>query len=125
MRAIHDVDELNLPIKYKKFISSYLKNIADVSYIDKVILFGSCAKEAVHKFSDIDIFVAVNRDINEDEEFFISFHSLPTQLEEYVSADIIVQLHSTFLKYINTTCMLQKQINHFGVDLSGLIHQRS
>ena len=121
MRSIKSLEEMNIPPQYRNFISAYLQNISGISYISSVILFGSCAKEAVKENSDIDIFVTVDRDISLDEEFLISYYLLPEHADDQISTDIIVQPESTFRQYMNTTCTLQKQVNHFGVDLSGLI----
>lgn len=123
MRTIQSIEELNIPPKYQSYLLKYLQNIADIPFISRVILFGSCAKESVTKYSDIDIFVTVNREISEEEEFSISCDSLPEYSEYPLSSDILVQPESTFNKYKDTTCMIQKQVNYYGVDLSGLIPQ--
>ena len=43
------------------FVSYLLNNLKDISNIDKIILFGSVAREDEEKNSDIDIFIEVKR----------------------------------------------------------------
>ena len=125
MRTINAITDLKIPEKYQNYIMAYLDNIADIPYISRVLLFGSCAKEAVTPRSDIDIFVTVTRKVSLEEEFLITDYRLPSDSVARVSTDILVQHEEDFNKYINTTCMVQKQVNHFGVDLSGLIPKRN
>ena len=121
MRLIQNIEELDIPSKYQNHISEYLRNIANIPFVGRVILFGSCAKEMVNRYSDIDIFVTANRAITEEEEFQLMFDCLPSYSIDSISMDIVVQPESLFNKYKDTTCMLQKQVNYYGVDLSGLI----
>ena len=126
MRTIQNLEELNIPSKYRDYISKYIENIADLPFINRVILFGSCARGGVSSHSDIDIFVTVNREISEAEEFLISSDRLPDyNAATSISTDILVQPETTFNKFINTTCMIQKQVQYYGVDLSGLISKCS
>jgi len=90
-----------------------------------VILFGSCARGKVRKYSDIDIFITTHREITEDEEVFLTFHCIPDYSYETVPTDIIVQTESEFANHADIVGMIQNQIAKEGVDLSGLLHQRS
>ena len=121
MRSIKAIEDLNIPPKYRNYISQFLKNISDIPFISRVILFGSCAKETVKSRSDIDIFITTVNTITEDEEFLITFDRLPPYSTDSISMDIIVQPELVYNKYKDTACMIQKQINYYGVDLSGLL----
>lgn len=124
MRAIQSIGDLNIPHKYRRYILRYLQNISAVPFINRVILFGSCAKEAVTQRSDIDILIIVNREITEDEEIFLMYDCLPTYSLNSLSMDIIVQPEDVYNTHTDSYGMVQKQVNKYGVDLSGLLHQR-
>ncbi|MCL1999370.1 MAG: nucleotidyltransferase domain-containing protein [Turicibacter sp.] len=122
MRTIKSINELNIPPNYQAYLSAYLRNIKDIPYISRVILFGSCARENVRKYSDIDIFVTVNRDISLAEEFLISCDSLPEyEMDTHISTDILVQTETKFDNFSDSFGMVQKQVIKDGVDLSGLL----
>ena len=122
MQVIQNINELSMPPKYKAYLSEYLQNIADIPYISRVILFGSCARGTVTKYSDIDLFVTVNREITEEEEYVLMAGCLPLYSPKTnVSVDILVQYEKDFDKYIDTFGMVQKQVNKYGVDLSELL----
>jgi len=126
MRKIQSIKDLNIPAKYQTYILEYLQNISDIPFVSRVILFGSCARETVSRFSDIDIFITVNRPVTEEEEFLLMADRLPKYIPDTsVSTDIIVQPESVFNKYMGTFGMVQKQVNNYGVDLSGLLLQRT
>ena len=124
MRKVESLETIDIPISYKSYISKYLQNISAVPYIHRVILFGSCARENVKKYSDIDIFITTNREITEDEEALITFHCIPDYSKETVPTDIIVQTESDFVSYTDDMGMVQGRVIEEGVDLSGLLLQR-
>ena len=125
MRNIEALDDLDIPDDYRECISEYINNLSSFPFISRVILFGSCARESVERLSDIDIFVTANRDITEDEEISITAYCYPEYAVGKIPMDIIVQPENIFIKYINKLGMVQQQVNKYGVDLSGLLHQRS
>jgi len=126
MRSVQSIEDLNIPLKHKAYITEYLQNISGIPFISRVILFGSCATETVTQYSDIDIFITVNRDVSEEEEFLLMADCLPAyKVGKTVPTDIVVQPEYIFNQHIDTTCMLQKQVNYYGVDLSGLIPKRA
>jgi len=49
MKKISTINNLNVPQKHKNYISMFLNNIKPDDRIEKVILFGSCAKESANK----------------------------------------------------------------------------
>ena len=125
MQKIQSIDALNIPEDYRKYISEYIQNISDLPFINKVVLFGSCAKGTVTKYSDIDIFVLTSRGVSDFEETQIAFHCLPEYSINTIPIDIIVQAESDFRSLVNSTGMVQQHVSKYGVDLSGLLHQRT
>ena len=123
MRKIESLDAINIPANYKSYIIKYLRNISTTPFISRVMLFGSCARENVQKYSDIDMFITTNREITEDEEALITYGCIPDYSTETIPTDIIVQTEINFSKYVNSFGMVQKQIYKEGVDISGLLHQ--
>ena len=78
MRTIKSLDDLNIPDNYRIYITHYLMNLREnkfFSHINKVILFGSCAREAVKDFSDIDIFLMpVQIPVLKEKAYPLHFH---------------------------------------------------
>ena len=125
MRKIESLDAIDIPIAYKLYISNYLKNISAIPFIHRVMLFGSCARGKVRECSDIDLFITTRREITEDEEMLLTYHCIPDYSHETVPTDIIVQTEREFVNYAGNVGMIQRQIVKEGVDLSGLLHQRT
>lgn len=69
-----------------------LKENKFFSYINKVILFGSCAREAVKDFSDIDIFLITDTELKEKDELSLLFDPVPYKIDGiYISMDTLLQ----------------------------------
>ena len=63
-----DYANLNIHVKYKKIIQSILEIIQDFDTfkcVEKILLFGSCAREESIKGSDIDIMVVTETELPE------------------------------------------------------------
>ncbi len=121
IRTINSLDELALPIMFKKFIESYLNNISKFDCVEKIILFGSCAKGIANENSDVDLFIITTDEISEDLEYQIIFDNVPNLSDGYVKNDIILKSRQIYNQYKNHTGMLQKAAEREGVDLSGLL----
>jgi len=121
MRTVKSIDALNIPADYQAYISKYIQNISSIPFISRVMLFGSCARESVRKYSDIDIFITTSREISDDEEMLVAFLCLPEYSIDTIPIDIIVQPESDFTDHIDRVGMVQQQVNKYGVDLSGLL----
>lgn len=121
MRVINSLDDLSLPQRHRAFLEAYLNNISTFKCIDRVILFGSCAKGTATERSDIDIFIITKYEIPEELEFSIIFDSVPDQATGYVESDILLKSVNNYEKYKNDTGMVQKAIEREGIDLSGLL----
>ena len=122
MRKIKSFDELNIPKDYKMYLAEYLNNLSDISFISRVILFGSCAREEVGDYSDIDIIVTADRKITDEDEFVIACQCRPPYSAMSIPMDIIIQDEDTFAKLETVFGMIQKQAINEGVDLSGFLH---
>ena len=121
MQTVESLSVLDIPEAYKMYITEFVMNISAIPFISRVILFGSCAKETVTKHSDIDLFITTDREITEDEEMLIAFHSLPPFSVSTIPIDIIVQSESVFTSLVDQVGMIQKQVIKYGVDLSELL----
>lgn len=121
MYSVNNLDELRLPNKHRRFIESYLDNISKFDCIDKIILFGSCAKGTATENSDVDLFVITSKDISEELEFEIIFDNIPKLNEGYVKNDILLKSRHLYNKYKNEAGMVQKAVEREGIDISGLL----
>ena len=123
MRFIQSFDELNIPNDYKEYLSEYLHNLSNISFISRVILFGSCAREEVREYSDIDIFITADRKVTHEDEFIITCECRPPHSMKSIPLDIIIQDEDTFAERLDSFGMIQKQVRSDGVDLSGVLRQ--
>jgi predicted nucleotidyltransferase len=113
--------ELQLPEKHSRFIHKYIKKVAHESYVDKVILFGSCVNGKADIDSDIDIFVVTKTNLadNSDELYNLLYKSTESiPLSEYVCCDIITASTDDFKNKITP---LIRTIIREGVELNGLL----
>ena len=115
------LNELNMPEKHSRFIRNYYENIVNESYVDKIILFGSCAKGNVTIESDIDILIVTKTDLADDSEeiYFLLYKSTESiPLTDYVCCDIITTSIDNFHK---KTTPLIRAILREGVELHGIL----
>jgi len=102
----------------------FLTNLSSFSNIDRVILFGSCAKGTIHEGSDIDLFVVTREKTTIDEEIYIMVDCPPDyESEYYLQSDIIIKPQDQYEKYKYETGMVQKYVELEGVDLTGLLQK--
>jgi len=125
MRSVDSLEAINIPPKYKSHLNNYMRNISALPFVNRVILFGGCAREDVKKYSDIDLFITTNRSITEDEETYITYYCMPEYSKDTVPTDIIVQTEKDFNKYVGDRGMVQSQVFNEGVDISGLLRERT
>ena len=123
MRMIHSLDDLLLPEKHRSFLEQFLMQVAGLSErekIEKLVLFGSCARGEATDKSDIDI-AAIGEQID-DEILWKLYDCVPAYAPgRYVGNDIIAITSKQYIKHINSFGMVQKYIEREGVDLSGLL----
>ena len=123
MKKLNSLDELKIPYAYKAFIQHFLSNVANINCVERVILFGSCAREEVNEQkSDIDLLIITDDNISLDEEFYIMNDCAPVyDNEHYIPSDIIINSIQHYNRLKNGFGMVQKQIEHEGIDISELL----
>ena len=122
MKTINSLDQLNITDHHKGFLTHFLLNVSKAGNVSKVILFGSCARGQMRERSDIDLLVITEKELSEDEEFYIMFDCPPAYDEEfYIPSDVIVDPISNYNRFKDTFGMLQKAVEREGVDLSELL----
>lgn len=126
MRAISSLDCLNIPNKYKRYITQYLSNVKEnklFPHVNKVILFGSCARETVKDYSDIDLFLITNVKLKEDE-LSLLFDPIPYQVDGiYIPIDTLLQFQEEYNLCKENPYMVQKFVEKDGVilDIEGVL----
>ena len=119
-RLINNIEKLNISPRHKNFINEFINNAKDDVRISTIILFGSCAKGTANERSDIDILITTHDDIGEDQE--LGFYDyLPPYNNDYVPCDLLVMPKKRYEDNIDTHFSIQKYINIYGVELSGLL----
>ena len=119
-KLINNIDELQISIRHKNFISVLLENIKSDNRVSKIILFGSCAKGNANDRSDIDILITTHEDIGEEQE--LEFYDyLPPYNENYVPCDLLIMPEKRYEENKKKPFYVQKYINKHGVELSGLL----
>jgi predicted nucleotidyltransferase len=122
MKSISSLDQLDVPEKYKKFLAHFLANLAKVESVNRVILFGSCARGQVRDRSDIDLMVVTDKELPLDDEFHIMFDCPPNFDDElYIESDVLVKSTERYDKYKTSYGAIQRVVEREGVDLSELI----
>ncbi len=125
MRTIKSLDDLNIPDNYRIYITHYLMNLREnkfFSHINKVILFGSCAREAVKDFSDIDIFLITDTELKEKDELSLLFDPVPYKIGNiYIPMDTLLQSQEQYNLCKNELCMVQRFVEKEGIILNELL----
>jgi len=123
MKFIRSLNELTIPLKHKEFLAIFLDNVTAIptrKKIERLILFGSCARGDATEKSDIDL-AALGAEID-DETLWELYDCVPEYSPgKYVENDIFVITNKMFNEHVNTFGMIQKYIAKEGVDLSGLL----
>ena len=117
VRSLH---EIRLPEKHSRFMRTYLDSIANERYVDKVILFGSCARGNANSESDIDLFIVTTTVLADDSEelyhlLYKSTEHIP--LSDYVGCDILTASIDDFKQQ---TTPLIRAILREGIELHGV-----
>lgn len=122
MRTIKSLDNLNIPNKYKRYITQYLSNLKEnrlFHHINKVILFGSCARETVKDYSDIDLFLITNVKLKEEDELSLLFDPIPYQVDGiYIPIDTLLQFQEEYNLCKENPYMVQKFVEKDGILLN-------
>jgi len=123
MRTIKSLDELEMPTNHKIYLRHLLGYLGTYSKIDKILLFGSCAKGTATSKSDIDLFL-LGAEINDQDEFDIAWDCPKWEGGGHISCDILSNTHETYAAMSKVPGMVQYSIELRGVDLSGLLQAR-
>lgn len=70
---------------------SLIKNIIAKYHADKIILFGSRAKNTENKFSDYDILAIFNKMIDRKEKFLIANKIRKELAKQFIDVDILIK----------------------------------
>ena len=123
MRSVQSLEDLKLPEKHSVFLDTFLKNVSRLPArwkIERLILFGSCARGDATEESDIDI-AAIGEEID-DETLWALYDCTPEYVKgQYVGNDIIAMTNEVFDEHIASFGKVQKYIAKEGIDLSGLL----
>lgn len=121
MKTIDSLDNLNIPNKYKKYITYYLSNLKENKFffhVDKVILFESCARETVKDSSDIDIFLITDIELKEKDELSLLFDPIPYKVDGiYIPMDTLLQSQEEYNICKENPYMVQRFVEKDGVIL--------
>ena len=120
MRTINSLEELDMPTSHKIYSEHLLEYFRTYSKIEKVFLFGSCARGAATPKSDIDLFI-LGTDITDEDELDIAWNCPKWEGVGYVSCDILSGTHKSYEQMSKVPGMVQHSINLRGVDISGLL----
>jgi len=126
MRQASNFYDLKLPEKQQGFLRVFLSNLSELPNVERVILFGSCAKGAINASSDVDLFIVTKVEPTIDDEVYIMAECPPDyESEYYLESDIIIKPIDQYEKYKDVMGMVQKYVELDGVDLTGLLQECS
>ena len=122
MRYADSIDEVKLPEKHSKFLYAFLNGLSKLDSVERVILFGSCAKESAHNKSDIDLMI-IGDNITDNDENIIYFDCMPDIFSGYyVETDILFSTSDRYDQCKIEPGYVQRQIERFGVDLTNCLN---
>ena len=123
MRVIMSLTELKMPKAHEVYLERVLGYFRMYPKIEKVLLFGSCAKGEATPRSDLDLFL-VGSDLTDDDEWDIAWNFPKWDGTGYISCDLLSSTHESYEIMSKVPGMVQNAIEQRGVDLSGLLHAR-
>jgi len=113
----YGISNLNIPSEYKSFLDLLLSSMQNDGRIDSIFLFGSCAKESVKKYSDIDIAIITKEQLSIKEEMSFYDYLMGIEVKDYIPCDMIVMSKKQFETNKHAAFYVQKYINAEGVEL--------
>ena len=120
MRLINSLDELTMPAKHRIYLQHLLEYFKSYPVIEKVLLFGSCAKGDASPASDIDVYL-LGSNISDEDEWNIAWNCPKWEGVDYISCDILSGTYESYKKHAIIPGMVQCAIEMMGVDISGLL----
>ena len=92
MHTVCTLEELNIPESHRMNLEYLLGYFRTYPKIEKVLLFGSCAKGVATQNSDIDLLI-LGTDITDEDEWEIAWYCPMYESKEHVSCDILSGTH--------------------------------
>ena len=120
MRSINSYDELSIPLNHRIYLEHLMKHFKAFPAIEKVLLFGSCAKGDAGHNSDIDLYL-LGTNISDEDEWSIVWNCPKWEGVDYVACDILSGTYESYEKMAKIPGMVQCAIEMMGVDISGLL----
>ena len=121
LKTITDLDQLSLPELYKETIVFMVSKLQEFPVVKDVILFGSCVRQQVSQYSDIDLALVVSEPISPEEEWDIDYSI--RNWDANLPCDVIFIPVSAFEQEIKGETIIRPILRE-GVSLNGLLHQR-
>ena len=123
MYQIESLEELKLPKAHEVYLEILLEYFRTYPKIERVLLFGSCARNQATSRSDIDLLL-VGSDLTDDDEWDIAWNCPKWDGAEHVSCDLLSGTHESYDRMSKVPGMVQYAIELRGADISGLLHAR-
>ena len=120
MRTISSLKELQLPMTHELYLERLLEYFKSYPIIEKVFLFGSCAKGQATQKSDIDLFL-MGSEITDEDEWNIAWNCPKWSDIEYIPCDLLSGTFDSYEKMSKMPGMVQHSIQLRGVDVSELL----
>lgn len=120
MRIINSLDELAIPSRHKIYLEHLLNYFREYPQIERVLLFGSCAKGEATLKSDIDLFL-LGTDMTDEDEWNIVWNCPNWDGVEHVACDILSGTHDEYDRMSRVPGMVQCAVEMKGIDLSKLL----
>ena len=120
MRIIKSLEELKMPNSHRVFLEHLLEHFKSYPIIERVILFGSCAKGEATQKSDIDLLL-LGSGMTDEDEWDIVWNCPRWGGIEYVPYDLLSDTLDSYEEMSKTPGMVQYAIALRGVDISELL----
>ena len=120
MRTVNSMEELNLSERHELCLVQLLEYFGNFPKIERILLFGSCARGEATQKSDIDLFL-LGSDLTDEDEWEIAWNCPKPEGKNYISCDLISGTHDDFERMSKVPGMIQYAIALRGVDISELL----
>jgi len=118
LTTITDINQLSLPELHKETIMIMIERLRDFPIVKDIILFGSCARQSVSEYSDIDVALVVTEALHPEDEWRIDYSI--RNWNANIACDVIFLPEEVFEREVKGDTII-RPILHEGVRLSGLL----
>ena len=118
MKTIFDINQLSLPDQYKEALLFMISKLREFPVVNDVILFGSCARQGVSRYSDIDLALVVSEVLSPEAEWKIDNSIRYWDLN--LPCDVIFIPKEVFDQEIKGETIIRPILRE-GIRLSGLL----